>query len=247
MVSGRKIREFILDETTISRNSLVILDTELQYFDSLMELILDFLNRQDELREGETKYYMLCSLCKTQIIKACINISRQHIGDAFTASRLAADAALYSLLMSLGRLSESEYMDSRTARDNAIKTLSHDVRKGVKFPDVLLAVRQVRTNHSPHAHADPISLANRIVKTPDGKLKYSTFQDLDDPLDFRYFFMGMLWVGGMCLRSFLYIQETEFKEDVRVFSNRLDVWKRSLQSHRRAIGVFPNDDNEAGF
>jgi hypothetical protein len=70
---------------------------------------------------------------------------------------------------------------------------------------------------------------------------------MDDTNDFRYFFMGMLWVGGMCFRAFLHIQEVEFAEDVSSLLARLNVWKAELHAHRRAIGVFPDQGEDEGF
>jgi hypothetical protein len=247
MCNGRRLREYRLDEAMNVRKSSSLLAIELTFFDGIDQLILDFLNRNDKLRPGESKYYALCSLVRTQLVKSCNNMLRHHVGDAFAAMRLATDAALFSLLMSHGMLSEDDYLTSRRARDDAVKLLGRRIKAGDSFPPIFLAVRQVRSEHSSHAHADPIALANRIRHLPDGSIKYSGFQTMDDPNDFRYFFMGMLWVGGMCFRGFLHVQETEFAEDISPFLMRLNDWKAALQTRRRAIGVFPERGNDEGF
>lgn len=244
---GRKLREFMSDEAIISENAFFELRQELPFFDSLMELYLDLLNREDALRNGESKYYALCSLSRTQTIKACTNMLRAHVADGFAASRIAADAALYALMMSTGRLSEADYLAESRAKNDALRKLGADIRNGVEIPSIILAVHQVRALHSPHAHADPISLSNRIIKNIDGTIRYSHFQELDESLDLRYFFMGFLWVGGMCLRAFLDIQHREFGEDVSTLTASLDQWKSALTDHRRSSGIFPERSDTDGF
>lgn len=246
-MSGRILRDFIADEINLGNDSFEDLKEEIPYFDELNEIILDFLNRKESLEPGETKYYVLCSLCRTQTIKACTNMMRWHVSDAFSATRLATDAALYALLMMLGRLSEDEYLSSRKARDDAVRQLGADIQKGVKVPPIVLAVRQVRTDHSPHAHADPITLANRMIEREGGQYQYSAFQSIDDPQQFRYYFMGMLWVGGMCFRAFLEVQQEVFGEDVSLYVERLMAWKLSLFEHRRSLEIFPDSPLEDGF
>ncbi|NKM58479.1 hypothetical protein GFL21_28965 [Rhizobium anhuiense] len=247
MGNGRRLLEYRLDEATNVQESSSVLMTELGFFDDIDQLILDFLNRGDKLRAGESKHYVLCSLVRTQLTKSCNNMLRHHVGDAFAAMRLATDAALFSLLMSHGMLSENDYLTSRRARDDAVRVLGQRIKAGVPFPPIILAIRQVRSDHSSHAHADPIALANRIKRLPGGSIKYSGFQRIDDLVDFRYFFMGMLWVAGMCFRGFLHVQEIEFAEDVSPFLTRLNDWKGALHSHRRSIGIFPERGDEAGF
>ncbi len=247
MGNGTRLLEYRLDEATNVKKSSSLLADELGFFDGIDQLILDFLNRSEKLLPGESKHYALCSLVRTQLIKSCNNMLRHHIGDAFAATRLATDAALFSLLMSRGMLSENDYLTSRRARDDAVKLLGKRIKAGDTFPPIFLAIRQVRSDHSSHAHADPVALANRINKLPDGSIKYSGFQTMDDPNDFRYFFIGMLWVAGMCFRGFLHVQETEFAEDVSRFLARLNDWKAALHNHRRAIGIFPARGDDEGF
>jgi hypothetical protein len=244
---ARRLFEYRLDEAANVDESSLLLTTELGLFDQIDQLMIDFLNRQDALRLGESKYYALCSLARTQLLKACNSMLRHHISDAFAAMRLATDAALFSMLMSNGMLSENDYLTNVRARDDAVRLLGRRIKAGEILPPILLAVRKVRSDHSSHAHADPIALANRITHFPDGSIQYSGFQQMDDANDFRYFFMGMLWVGGMCFRAFLHIQETEFGEDVSSFLARLNVSKAELHSRRRAIGVFPDRGDDEGF
>lgn len=245
--AGQKLWEFMSDEAIISEDSFSELHSELPFFDCLMELYLDFLNREHQLRNGESKYYALCSLSRTQTIKACTNMMRAHVADAFASARVAADAALYALLMNMGRLSEADYLAETRAKNDALRKLGADLRSGIEIPSIVRAVHKVRSDHSPHAHADPISLASRIVTNTDGTIQYSHFQELQDRLDFRYFFMGMLWVGGMCLHAFLTIQHNEFGEDVSSLTERLNKWKIDLGDHRRAVGIFPDRPDADGF
>ena len=74
MPPGEKLLMFMTDEALISAASLRTLQNELSFFDSINELYLDFLNRADSLSPGESKYYMLCSLCRTQLLKSAANI-----------------------------------------------------------------------------------------------------------------------------------------------------------------------------
>jgi len=245
-LSRTKLLDFIHDEDVNTENSLELLKDELPFVESLINIYLDFLNRQTNLRPGETKYYYLCSVCKTQTLKACINFLRLQISDGFSSSRIAADGALYALLMSMGRLSEDDYLNSQKARDEAIRKIGNDKKLGFEFPEILLMIREVRSMHSPHAHADPIFFVDRMIRHDSGEIGYSNFQQIND-FDYRYFFMGMLWVGGMSLRAFLYIQEKEFDENVSRFSDRLKIWTTSLYDHRRAIGIFPNRPDDEGF
>lgn len=247
MSVARRLFEYRLDEAANVDESSLLLTTELELFDQLDQLMIDFLNREDALRPGESKHYALCSLSRTQLLKACNNMLRHHVSDAFSAMRVATDAALFSMLMSNGMLSENEYLTSRSSRDDAVRLLGKRIKAGEIFPPILLAVRKVRSDHSGHSHADPIALANRIDHLPDGSIRYSGFQQMDNDSDFRYFFMGMLWVGGMCFRAFLYVQETEFGEDITSFLTRLNIWKAELHNRRRAIGVFPDRGDDEGF
>lgn len=244
---GKRLKTFMEDEDNFVRFSWPELQNELIFFDQLDQIMLDFLNREHHLRDGESKYYALCSLARTQTIKACNNILRRHVGDAFNASRLATDAALFSVVMSMGLLSESDYLNNRKARDNAFRRLGQLDASAEELPQFISALRTIRSDHSAHAHADPIALANRITNYADGTVQYSGFQDVKDPLQLKYYFMGMLWVGAACLRAFLHIQETEFNEDVSRLLARLSQFKQSLHSHRCAVGLFPDLPLSEGF
>lgn len=243
---ARKLHEMMMDEAQISAQSLELLHSELPFFDELIELILDFLNRNRNMQPGETKYYLMCSLVRTQLTKACLCIIRLHVSDCFSASRLAADAALFALLMAMGMLSETDYLESERVRNSSVRLLSQHIREGADFPAIVKAVWQVRKMHSPYAHADPVSLAGRVLQNADGTIAYSSFQNMEDQ-EFRYYFMGMLWVGAMCLGAFLHVQETAYGEDVTYFKQRLDRWKARIRNHRRERGIWPERGDEEGF
>lgn len=233
---GQKIRTFLLDEQNICDESLKIVENDLILFDELSELYLCFLNRQRALLEGETKFYVLCSLCRSQLLKAIADLLRLHVSGAFTSSRVGADAAFYALLMSIGRLTEQDYLENDRARADAVRKIGTDIRNGREsFPKILLAVHQARNQHGAHAHADPIAFVNRIAKDAEGAITYSVFENVDNDINFRMLFLRILWDGLMYLRAFTHIQATIYNEDVTVFDANLDTLRAKIETWKDAL------------
>ncbi|MGV1803640.1 hypothetical protein ACQZ6A_17380 [Agrobacterium vitis] len=236
--AGKYIKNFLLDEQIICKDSLIIIENDIFLFDELFSLYLEFLNRDKTLKEGETKFYVLCSLCQSQLLKAIADLLRLHVSSAFTSSRIGAEAALYALLMSMGRLSEQDYLDSEQARTNAIKKIGKDLKNNNgSFPRILMAVREARNQHGAHAHADPLSLANRIIRNGEGSIRYTAFQEVDNDIDFRKLFLRLLWDGLMYLRAFTHIQQTVYEENISELDSRLEALKDKLEAWKKALLV----------
>ncbi|WP_421423337.1 hypothetical protein [Agrobacterium rosae] len=236
--TGQKIRHFLQDEQNICEESLKIIENDLVLFDELSAFYLEFLNRPRELQEGETKFHILSSLCRSQLLKAVSDLLRLHVSSAFTSSRIGAEAALYGLLMSMGRLSEQEYLESEQARTNAIKKIGKDLKNNAEsFPKILLAVREARNQHGVHAHADPLAFANRLIKNDEGTISYTVFQEVENDIDYRMLFLRILWDGLMYLRAFTHIQQTVYDEDVSELNVNLDVMKAKLETWKRALMI----------
>jgi len=188
------------------------------------------------MQEGETKFYVLCSLCRSQLLKAVADLLRLHVSGAFTSSRVGAEAAFYALLMSMGRLSERDYLENEKARTNAIRQIGNDLRDGKgSFPKILLAVREARDQHGAHAHADPLAFANRLIKTAEGEVSYTVFQQVDNDIDFRMFFLRLLWDGLMQLRAFTHIQHAVYGEDVAKLNKELDLLKAKYETCKKVL------------
>lgn len=240
------LQGLMLDEAANANSTMQQLRAELVLLNRIDRLFADFLSRRPEAMEGEAKYFVLASLARIQILKACANYVRLHIGDAYSASRLAADAAFYATMMSLGHMSEEEYKQDFRKRNSLAKSIRRKIDGGEVFPPIVAALLVVTKQHSAHAHADPISLANRTKRDEQG-VTISFFQDIEGEKDLKYLFMGMLWVGSMCLKAFVDIAARDFGEDMSDFLARLAAWKAEILSHRRALGIFPDATDEAGF
>ncbi|CAH2394265.1 hypothetical protein [Mesorhizobium ventifaucium] len=230
--------------------SIVTLIEDLPFLDELEGMFDDFQNRNRVMGEGEMKYYALCHLARVATLKACTASMRQHTSDGFSSSRQATDAAFYAVMMSIGRMTEDQYLNDFKHRN----TLQGKIRKEIEksglpadIPPIVVALQTVFYSHSKHAHADPMALANRVIQHPGGKVSLSFYQAIEDDADFRYFFLGMLWVGGMCLKAFVDIQQSVFGEDVTSFDARITAFKAKMIAQRQAIGVFPDKGVEYGF
>lgn len=239
----------IADDANNLSWSLTRLSAELPFVEELDGIYNDFQNRRSDLREGETKYFALCHLARVATLKACTAMMRNHVSDGYTSSRQAADAAFYAVMMSIGRMTEEQYQSDFMHRVTLQRNIRNEIKKGLPqgMPPIVAALQMVFYEHSKHAHADPMALANRVIVQPDGSVLFSFYQPIDDDTDFRYFFLGMLWVGGMCLKAFVDIQKRVFDEDVQHFVDRIDAFKANMIRHRQAMGVFPDMGIEHGF
>ncbi|MER8832335.1 hypothetical protein NKJ72_21375 [Mesorhizobium sp. M0045] len=245
-IAPTSLRGLMLDEAANADATMQRLGAELVLLDRMDRTFADFLSRRPDAMEGEGKYFVLASLARIQILKSCANYVRLHIGDAYSASRLAADAAFYATMISLGHMSEEEYQRDFRKRNSLAKSIRRKIDSGEDFPPIVAALLFVTKEHSAHAHADPISLANRTRCDEQG-VTISFFQDIEDDKDLKYLFMGMLWVGSMCLKAFVDIAARDFGEDVSGFLARLEAWKADILAHRRAIGIFRDVPDGAGF
>src|SRR4051794_39635148 len=110
---GGILHRFLLDEQANAEHAIHCLDVELTLIDRLDELYCHWLFPADphRLRKGETIYFAFCSLTRTQVLKACADLLRYEIGEAFGSARVAAEAAFYALMVSVGKITEDDYFE----------------------------------------------------------------------------------------------------------------------------------------
>jgi hypothetical protein len=236
---GKRLLDFIHDEENNLKNSLYDLAEELHFFDELAEIYNAWLNQEHALLAGESKYYALCSLARSNIYQACSGYCRQHFSTAMVGARIALDAAFFAEMMAKGYLSEDEYLNDQKKRGRLSSTAWDELKKGNKLDERVRGLLQAMNSLSDHgAHPSPPTWANRIV-TEDKGIFLSFFQEAIDNDHLKYQFLSILWFGGMALASFLHIGREVFQQDTDRWLLALSEWKERMEANKTKLGIQP--------
>jgi hypothetical protein len=195
---GKRLLDFIHDEENNLKNSLYDLAEELHFFDELAEIYNAWLNQEHALLAGESKYYALCSLARSNIYQACSSYCRQHFSTAMVGARIALDAAFFAEMMAKGYLSEDDYLAGQKKRSGLSNTAKMELKKGKKLGERVPQLLKAMSMLSEHgAHPSPPTWANRII-TEDKGIFLSFFQKLStaiiSSISFFPFFGSAAWL-----------------------------------------------------
>ncbi|MEH2510176.1 hypothetical protein V1291_001530 [Nitrobacteraceae bacterium AZCC 1564] len=236
---GRRLFDFVQDEEINLKNSLYDLAEELHFFDDLAEIYNGWLNQEQHLLEGESKYYALCSLARSNIYQACSSYCRLHFSSAMVAARMALDAAFYAEMMARGYLSEDQYLNSQSKRTSLGRTAWAELKKGNDLGGRVRPILTAMNTLSEHgAHPSPRTWANRIMGEKSVALSF--FQNAKDSNHLKYHFLGILWYGGMALESFLLIGREVFRQDIDHRLSMLEEWKDRMETNKQKFGIWPS-------
>lgn len=233
------LERFLLDENDNLQAASKILRSEMQFYDRLDFMYQSFLYNSPKLKKGETKFFAFAEIVRGQILRSLSNVMRHHLTDALAVSRTAAEAAFYAKMLAESRLTEEQYFNDSRLRNGLLRQVKKQLEKKELVDPTVRDLRDVVSAHSRNgSHADPSIFAFRIREDGSGSVGVPFFQ-APAKADIQHYFLGMLWVGNLCLKAFIEIARDHFEHESTATLAEVHAFNDLIRSYRTEKNIGP--------